>query len=314
MRCPNCGAELEAGSIYCPVCLQELQIVPDYDPLEELVIGEDSEQSDEKINEQLDKEQDKTDKLEKPRKTLWQSKLFWQLLATSLAIAACFGIFLLSYRSMGLGNDYAYQLRKGESFMEAEQYEEALPYLKQAQSLQADSEGGDTKPLRLLAEAYAQVDAKELAVECMRNAILVEASCRGDQYDLEALYLELMELLNQTKQTHLIEEVIEECEYQGIKEKLLPYRIEKPTCNMAEGTYNYYVMLELDAKYGSIYYTLDGTEPTKDSMRYEKPIELTEGENLLSAVAINKKGMVSEPLVQIYRLEFKYNPDMDEED
>ena len=42
MRCPNCGAELEAGSIYCPVCMQELQIVPDYDPLEELVIGEEA--------------------------------------------------------------------------------------------------------------------------------------------------------------------------------------------------------------------------------------------------------------------------------
>ena len=40
----------------------------------------------------------------------------------------------------------------------------------------------------------------------------------------------------------------------------------------------------------------------------------TEGENLLCAVAINKKGMVSEPLVQIYRLEFQYDPDMDEED
>ena len=46
----------------------------------------------------------------------------------------------------------------------------------------------------------------------------------------------------------------------------------------------------------------------------EKKVELTEGENLLSAVAINKKGMVSEPLVQIYRLEFKYDPNMDEED
>ena len=72
--------------------------------------------------------------------------------------------------------------------------------------------------------------------------------------------------------------------------------------------------MELFHDYGSIYYTLDGTEPTKDSTRYEKPIELTEGENLLSAVAINKKGMVSEPLVQIYRLEFKYDPTMDEED
>ena len=312
MRCPKCGAELEAGSIYCNVCLQELQIVPDYDPLDEMVIGQEPEESQKETEEQLHMEQ-------KPvpgqlKKKLRQSKLFWQLLCTFFAVLVCFGIFLLSYRSMGKQNNYSYQLKKGRECMEAEQYEDALPFLKPAQSLLGNTEGGDIEPLRLLAEVYVQLDAKELALECMKDAILVEAACRGDQYELEELYLELMELLNQTKQTNLIGEIIEECEYEGIKEKLEPYRIEKPVCDMAEGTYHYYVTLELKAEYGTIYYTLDGTEPTQDSIRYEKPIELTEGENLLSAVAINKKGMVSEPLVQIYRLEFKYNPDMDKED
>ena len=46
--------------------------------------------------------------------------------------------------------------------------------------------------------------------------------------------------------------------------------------------------------------------PTADSTRYEKPIELRdEGETLLSAVAVNKKGMVSEPLVLVYKLDFQ---------
>lgn len=313
MRCPKCGAELEAGSIYCTACLQELQIVPDYDPLEELVIGQEPEKSEQETKEQLHKESETT-QVQEPKKTLWQSKLFWQLLFLISGVLICFGAFMISYHSMGRKNDYSYQLKKGRQLMEEEQYEEALPYLKQAQSLQGDMEGADTAPLRLLAEAYAKVDAKELAVDCMKDAIYMEEAARGANYELEELYLELMDILNLTKQTNLIEEVIETCAYEEIKEKLLPYRIEKPTCDMPEGNYNYYVMLELSAEYGSIYYTLDGTEPTKDSTRYEKPIELTEGENLLSAVAINKKGMVSEPLVQIYRLEFKYDPNMDEED
>lgn len=313
MRCPKCGAELEAGSIYCNICLHELQIVPDYDPLEELVIGQEPEESEEEIKEQLHKELE-TPQIKEPKRALWQSKMFWQLLFLILAVLVCFGAFMISYHSMGQKNDYSYQLKRGKELVEKEQYEDALPYLKQAQSLQGNTEGADTEPLRLLAKAYAKVDAKELAVECMKDAIRIEDAARGDNYELEELYLELMDILNQTKQTNLIEEVIESCPYEKIKENLLPYRIKKPSCDTPEGSYNYYVMLELSAEYGSIYYTLDGTEPTKDSTRYERPIELTEGENLLNAVAINKKGMVSEPLVQIYRLQFKYDPNMDEED
>lgn len=318
MLCPHCKAELEAGSIYCESCGEELQIVPDYDPLEELVIGQEEEQdltSGEITEEQKQKKSDQeSNEIKKTAVKWWKSKLVGQLLLMFAAILICFGIFLHSYRSMGRENDYSYQLEKGRELTEEERWEEALPYLKQAWSLQGNSEGADLKALRLMARAYAAIDAKELAVGCMEDAVRYESAVRGSNYDLREIYDEYMEILNDTKQTALIDEVIEACEYEDIRKDLLAYRVEKPACDMAEGTYNYYVMLELNAEYGSIYYTLDGTEPTKESTRYEKPIELAEGENLLCAVAINKKGMVSEPLVRVYRLEFKYDPNMDEED
>lgn len=311
MQCPNCGAELEAGSIYCSVCLQELQIVPDYDPLEELIIGEDLEEPSKPREEQL-----KKDPLEEKiqKKSLWQSKTFRKILLLLMAIFVCFSAFLIGYFSMGRQNSYSYHLKKGTELLSEEKYQDALPYLKEAQSLQTRKGGTDITPLCKMSEAYAALDAKELAVECMRNAISLEEASRGESEVLLELYLQLMELLNETKQTSLVSEILDACPYEKIREDLSPYRIEKPSCSLAEGTYHYYVSLELAAKYGAIFYTLDGTEPTKDSARYEKPISLTEGENLLCAVAINKKGMVSEPLVQIYRLEFQYDPDMDEED
>ncbi|MCI8374007.1 MAG: hypothetical protein HFI29_00995 [Lachnospiraceae bacterium] len=311
MQCPNCGAELEAGSIYCSVCLQELQIVPDYDPLEEIIIGQDPEEPSKPLEEQLKKDSSRE---KDERKSLWQSKTFRQILLLSTAIFVCFGAFLIGYFSMGRSNSYSYQLKKGTELLEEEQYQEALPYLKQAQSIQEGRQGTDIVPLCEMSKAYEALEAKELAVECLWKAVALEETARGESQELLELYLQLMELLNETKQTSLVQEVIDTCAYDAIREELLPYRVEKPTCSLAEGVYHYYVSLELDAEYGAIFYTLDGTEPTRDSARYEKPISLTEGENLLCAVAINKKGMVSEPLVQIYRLEFQYDPDMDEED
>ena len=40
MKCAKCGAELKVGCIYCSVCGQEAQIVPDYNLLEDDLLKE----------------------------------------------------------------------------------------------------------------------------------------------------------------------------------------------------------------------------------------------------------------------------------
>ena len=32
MKCPNCGSHLEEGNLFCEVCGEEINIVPEYDP------------------------------------------------------------------------------------------------------------------------------------------------------------------------------------------------------------------------------------------------------------------------------------------
>ena len=37
MKCSKCGANMQEGTLYCPVCGQEVQWVPDYSTLETLM-------------------------------------------------------------------------------------------------------------------------------------------------------------------------------------------------------------------------------------------------------------------------------------
>ena len=77
-----------------------------------------------------------------------------------------------------------------------------------------------------------------------------------------------------------------------------------PTVTPDGGTFAEPTFVTIEAEENcSIYYTWDGSDPTKLSAAYTEPIEVPEGNNILSIIVIDNRSGLSSP---IYRTNFIY--------
>ncbi|MCT4595786.1 MAG: chitobiase/beta-hexosaminidase C-terminal domain-containing protein, partial [Anaeromicrobium sp.] len=78
---------------------------------------------------------------------------------------------------------------------------------------------------------------------------------------------------------------------------------EAPKFNKPEGTYKDHVEVKLSGEEGAtIYYTLDGTTPTKESTIYKKPISITKT-TTLKVIVVDKTGNISKVGTKVYKIE-----------
>lgn len=96
--------------------------------------------------------------------------------------------------------------------------------------------------------------------------------------------------------------------YSDAVEGVFQVRYGKPKMPKAKpdsGTFYEPTFIELSGAEGArIYYTWDGTDPTASSAEYLGPIEAPEGNNILSAILIDKHGLTSDVL----KCNYKYMP------
>ena len=100
-------------------------------------------------------------------------------------------------------------------------------------------------------------------------------------------------------------------------------------CSVFRGEYAEEKTLQLYVKNdkASVYYTLDGTEPTSESTLYTEGIVLEAGTTVVKAISVNEKGIPSQVISREYVIEFeppappqispssgKFTTDMDTED
>ncbi len=147
MECKKCGAKIPQGNVYCSVCGNEVQLVPDYNFLDEDVLG-NLAQGKAQTEETLPAEQPIKQKTAGKRKkiTVW-GVIFVVILAASLTL-------LLVYQDIKKKNEnsYTFQYQKAEECMEAEEWEDAVSYLKRALEIKKN----DRRARERLLEIYLE--------------------------------------------------------------------------------------------------------------------------------------------------------------
>lgn len=342
MKCRYCGAIIPDGELYCQKCGEEVCIVPDYNPLDDMLtaqikvgVNDEGDLNTDYLNltgkrnqgtpsrrttgnvrsasrnrdtnsgrntsknvtrnttsrnsaSRTAAEREKRRRQAEKKKAVLKRKRRRLLLAIAGVIALIVVVCIVMYQ-----NSYKGIINKGYKATESKEYEKAAAYFEKAISKddkKADAYTG-------LSKVYILQDKSEQAENLFldtidkqpKNADIYEA-CIGFYLDTE----------QQMKIPELLEDVDD-----SVTEALSEYIVDGPEFSLDDSeVYDDVQQLTLTSNDPEIYYTIDGTEPNLSSTKYEEPIQLNEGDTVVKAIAVSKKGVPSLASRKTYSIKF----------
>ncbi len=291
MVCPRCGEVLGDGNMYCEFCGEEIQIVPEFMPelessIESSLQGVAKEMGG--SNEGLNKSKT-TPKERKAETTLATNIKPTYLLGIAMIIVVLIcAIGIMIYHD----NSADYQMKKGNEQYEAGHYKNAAMYYKNAVRLEPENLEYRLK----LADMYLSLENVEAAIVAFEDVL---------EFDPEntIAYAEIISLYEKYGKYGAINEFLLKYANENMQKEFVNYLALPPEFSYEEGDYNKILSLTLtDEALGTIFYTLDGSEPNESSPIYGSAIDLTRGSYVVKAVFINEYGVASETVSKKYEI------------
>lgn len=294
MKCRNCGADLEEGTLFCPVCGKEVQWVPEYNTLETLIKQREIEAQEKKRREmEARKEREKEERkaeLERKKKR-HKRRLIIGTIGTVIVLGAA--AFLFVYQTQI--NSFSYQMNRAETAYGRGDYESALSYVARAQEL----EQGNAQAQILEARIYIK-DNNVSAAESILNSVI-----ETDPENTTA-YGELLRLYEQQEKYVEIRDLMDNAS-DNMREIYQNYVCTLPEISQEGGSFTEEISIEFtNIPSGTeVYYTLDGSDPDQNSEKYQESVELTEeGTFTFKYIAYNQKSIPSDIGEEEYIISF----------
>lgn len=334
MRCRFCGNDIPEGMLHCPTCGREVRIVPDYNPIDDYVASglrqsvsdaewEQGFDATRKINtddvrrysqyenlgqtrstraisdEELMRIREDVDRkaleAQKNRREQMRKKRLKKKRQQRMAIILAIAVVLVA----GIGtavymNSYSRYISKGNKATIAGDYTTAKECFEKAMNKNLAKGAAYSG----LADMYMQKGDHKSAESVFLSAVAKQPS------NIE-IYRAAIDFYEKNKQTDKISVLLGDCGYESVLNAFPEYIAEKPEFSLPEGTYEEVQQVSLSALESEIYYTTDGSDPTKNSERYVTPILVQdEGETVIKAIAVNKKGIPSLVAAGTYTIQF----------
>ena len=287
MKCSRCGRDLREDHLYCEYCGEEVKIVPDMD----IEIENSIQENLSTLIENISKEQGEpgTDSENEGSRNAGKKILLLVMAGTIAAVLLCVFVGINLYHR----NSFDYQIKKASACAAGENYREAIRYLEKAVTLQEDN----TQARLLLAVYYIKEQDIKQAKQMLRDVISIDA-------ENEEAYSRLIALYEEAQDYAAINRLLQNSGSAAMKEKFRRFLAIEPEFSNAEGSYTEVVALKLSSHTtGEIFYTLDGTVPTKASKRYTTPIRLESGAYDVAAMFVNEYGIESSVVKKHYEIE-----------
>ncbi len=278
MKCPNCGAEIVHGHLYCDQCGMEIRMVPDFEPEIENSITETLSTVAEEIEDNKSPAKRKRKKKSQENSTLLTLVIFLAVMS-----AGAFAVVFLYHRySVG------YQVDQARKCAKAQEYERAVAYLEKAKELSRD----DAEIVFLESNYYYQMGEMEKASAQLLKLIADDSLTYDER---EKAYENVIAIWDEQGKYGEINSLLLDCGENEITSLFQHYMAMEPEFGYKAGNYDEILLLKITANTtGKIYYTLDGSNPDENSQVYKAPLILDSGEYQIAAMFVNDYGQKSE--------------------
>ncbi|MBQ8279367.1 MAG: chitobiase/beta-hexosaminidase C-terminal domain-containing protein [Roseburia sp.] len=292
MKCANCDAQIKDGSIYCPVCGKEAQMVNGYTSLEDdflhSLLREGINPQTKKKSRVLSHEELVREQKRKQRMSIIIGCLIAAVILATFIVIKLF----IDYKN---DNSYDYQMKMAQAEIVDHNYESAMEYLARALAIVPN----DVDSRMELAEIYLMKEEYDAA------AILLTEVIRLDDDKKEA-YQYLIDIYSEKEQYEQIKALAEYADKEEIKELFADYLVASPNLYPSGDTfYSELKVTIFSVDDHAIYYTLDGTDPVTNGKRYVEGAGIklnNSGLYTIRAVCKNRNDIYSEIVEHDYQI------------